>query len=121
MMVTPAPKLAWLPPTADRHPRKDLSQVMGNLKVRVKGVRKLRAETATMDPGQTAQDPNQLPNVPDRPPTKELAQVMGNLRFRVKGLRKLRVKQLPQPCRIRRRMKDFSTFAARFHCGLHVR
>ncbi|CAL8275888.1 unnamed protein product [Arctogadus glacialis] len=44
-----------------------------------------------MDPGQTAQDPNQLPNVPDSPPTKALAQVMGNLRFRVKGLKKLRV------------------------------
>ncbi|CAL8372317.1 unnamed protein product [Gadus morhua 'NCC'] len=44
-----------------------------------------------MDPGQTAQDPNQLPNVPDSPPTKALAQVMGNLRFRVKGLKKKRV------------------------------
>ena len=56
--------MAWLPPTADGPPRKDLAQVVGNLKVRVKGVRKLRVETATMDPGQTAQDPNQLPNVP---------------------------------------------------------
>ncbi|CAL8386221.1 unnamed protein product [Boreogadus saida] len=85
------PLVAWLPPTADRPPRKDLAQVVGNLKVRVKGVRKLRAQTATMDPGQTAQDPNQLPNVPDSPPTKALAQVMGTLRFRVKGLKKMRV------------------------------
>ncbi|CAL8392024.1 unnamed protein product [Gadus morhua 'NCC'] len=85
------PFVAWLPPTADRPPRKDLAQVVGNLKVRVKGVRKLSVETATMDPGQTAQDPNQLPNVPDSPPTKALAQVMGNLRFRVKGLKKKRV------------------------------
>ncbi|CAL8234755.1 unnamed protein product, partial [Arctogadus glacialis] len=85
------PLVAWLPQTADGPPRKDLAQVVGNLKVRVKGVRKLRAKTATMDPGQTAQDPNQLPNVPDSPPTKALAQVMGNLRFRVKGLKKLRV------------------------------
>ncbi|CAL8405263.1 unnamed protein product [Arctogadus glacialis] len=85
------PLVAWLPPTADQPPRKDLAQVVGNLKVRVKGVRKLRAKTATMDPGQTAQDPNQLPNVPDSPPTKALAQVMGNLRFRVKGLKKKRV------------------------------
>ncbi|CAL8275886.1 unnamed protein product [Arctogadus glacialis] len=58
------PLVAWLPQTADGPPRKDLAQVVGNLKVRVKGVRKLRVETATMDPGQTAQDPNQLPNVP---------------------------------------------------------
>ncbi|CAL8275900.1 unnamed protein product [Arctogadus glacialis] len=87
----PRPLVAWLPQTADGRPRKDLAQVVGNLKVRVKGVRKLRVETATMDPGQTAQDPNQLPNVPDSPPTKALAQVMGNLRFRVKGLKKLRV------------------------------
>ncbi|CAL8386239.1 unnamed protein product [Boreogadus saida] len=87
------PLVAWLPPTADGPPRKDLAQVVGNLKVRVKGVRKLRAQTATMDPGQTAQDPNQLPNVPDSPPTKALAQVVGTLRFRVKGLKKLRVQQ----------------------------
>ncbi|CAL8291926.1 unnamed protein product [Gadus morhua 'NCC'] len=85
------PFVAWLPPTADLPSRKDLAQVVGNLKGRVKGVRKLRVETGTMDPGQTAQDPNQLPNVPDSPPTKALAQVMGNLRFRVKGLKKLRV------------------------------
>ncbi|CAL8378266.1 unnamed protein product [Gadus morhua 'NCC'] len=85
------PLVAWLHQTADGPPRKDLAQVVGNLKVRVKGVRKLRAETETMDPGQTAQDPNQLPNVPDSPPTKALAQVMGNLRFRVKGLKKKRV------------------------------
>ncbi|XP_059898428.1 uncharacterized protein LOC132450357 [Gadus macrocephalus] len=85
------PFVAWLPPTADGPPGKDLAQVVGNLKVRVKGVRKLSVETATMDPGQTAQEPNQLPNVPDSPPTKALAQVMGNLRFRVKGLKKKRV------------------------------
>ena len=56
--------MAWLPPTADGPPRKDLAQVVGNLKVRVKGVRKLRAEREILDPGQTPQDPNQLPNVP---------------------------------------------------------
>ena len=56
--------VAWLHQTADGPPRKDLAQVVGNLKVRVKGVRKLRAKKETMDPGQTAQDPNQLPNVP---------------------------------------------------------
>ncbi|XP_030210930.1 probable helicase with zinc finger domain [Gadus morhua] len=85
------PFVAWLHQTADGPPRKDLAQVVGNLKVRVKGVRKLRAKRETMDPGQTPQDPNQLPNVPDSPPTKALAQVMGNLRFRVKGLKKKRV------------------------------
>ncbi|CAL8241933.1 unnamed protein product [Gadus morhua 'NCC'] len=74
------PFVAWLPPTADRPPRKDLAQ--GNLKVRVKGLRPKDPRTP---------EPSQLPNVPDRPPTKELAQVIGNLRFRVKGLRKLRV------------------------------
>ena len=58
------PLVAWLHQTADGPPRKDLAQVVGNLKVRVKGVRKLRAERETMDPGQTPQDPNQLPNVP---------------------------------------------------------
>ncbi|CAL8275697.1 unnamed protein product [Arctogadus glacialis] len=76
------PFVAWLTPTADRPPRKDLAQAMGNLKVRVKGLRPKDPRTP---------EPSQLPNVPDRPPTKELAQVMGNLRFRVKGLRKLRV------------------------------
>ncbi|XP_059905481.1 transforming acidic coiled-coil-containing protein 2-like isoform X2 [Gadus macrocephalus] len=93
------PFVAWLHQTADGPPRKDLAQVVGNLKVRVKGVRKLRAKTATVDPGQTPQDPNQLPNVPDSPPTKALAQVMGNLRFRVKGLKKKRV-QAPTTSRL---------------------
>ncbi|XP_030210247.1 probable helicase with zinc finger domain [Gadus morhua] len=93
------PLVAWLHQTADGPPRKDLAQVVGNLKVRVKGVRKLRAERETMDPGQTPQDPNQLPNVPDSPPTKPLAQVMGNLRFRVKGLKKKRV-QAPTTSRL---------------------
>ncbi|CAL8278096.1 unnamed protein product [Gadus morhua 'NCC'] len=93
------PLVAWLPQTADGPPRKDLAQVVGNLKVRVKGVRKLRAKAETMDPGQTPQDPNQLPNVPDSPPTKPLAQVMGNLRFRVKGLKKKRV-QAPTTSRL---------------------
>ncbi|CAL8258986.1 unnamed protein product [Boreogadus saida] len=31
----------------DRPPRKDLSQVMGNVKIRVKGLRKQRVETLT--------------------------------------------------------------------------
>ncbi|CAL8260544.1 unnamed protein product [Boreogadus saida] len=72
---------------ADRPPRKDLAQVMGNVRVRVKGLRKQRVEPVTMDPSQSAQDSNQ-----DRmPPRKAMAQVMGNLRFQVKGLKMQRV------------------------------
>ncbi|CAL8357007.1 unnamed protein product [Arctogadus glacialis] len=53
------PLVASLPPTADRPPRKDLAQVMGNVRVRVKGLRKQRVEPVTMDPSQSAQDSNQ--------------------------------------------------------------
>ena len=65
----------------DRPPTKELAQVMGNLRFRVKGLKKQRAEPGTTSrleeerplgrpsgrspfPGQTAPDPSQIPEEP---------------------------------------------------------
>ncbi|CAL8357755.1 unnamed protein product [Gadus morhua 'NCC'] len=101
---------------ADRALRKDLSQVTGNTRTRLRGLRELWAETLTIalldqeeekplgrpsglnpfpgqtapDQGQTAPDHDQTP--PDRAERalrKDLSQVTGNTRTRLRGLREL--------------------------------
>ncbi|CAL8406055.1 unnamed protein product [Arctogadus glacialis] len=100
---------------ADRALRKDLSQVTGNTRTRLRGLRELWAETHTIalpdqqeekplgrpsglipvpgqtapDRGQTAPDQGQTPDEPDRALRKDLSQVTGNTRTRLRGLREL--------------------------------
>ncbi|XP_056449560.1 uncharacterized protein LOC130385202 isoform X2 [Gadus chalcogrammus] len=107
---TPDP--SQLPNVPDRTPTKELAQVMGNLRFRVKDLKKQRAEPGTTSrleeerplgrpsgrspfPGQTAPDPSQIPEEPDRAPRKDLSQVMGNVRVRVRALREQRVGTTP--------------------------
>ncbi|CAL8378264.1 unnamed protein product [Gadus morhua 'NCC'] len=100
---------------ADRALRKDLSQVTGNTRTRLRGLRELWAETRTIalldqeeekplgrpsglnpvpgqtapDRGRTAPDRGQTPDEPDRALRKDLSQVTGNMRTRLRGLREL--------------------------------
>ncbi|CAL8357023.1 unnamed protein product [Arctogadus glacialis] len=133
-----------IPDEPDRPPRKDLSQVMGNVRVRVKGLRKQRVETlSTALPDQEEVNPlgrpscrnpfrrikmawaetkavittDAPPNTPEQQDLVIEAEEEGEATQQAegKGLRPTFNKLLNL------RIKDLSTFAARFHCGSYVR